>query len=140
MRKVGKTVPRMAGAVLAVALAGAATAQGGGPSLAMLDRLEAGRWEIRLREPGNPSERMCIANGRRLIQLRHQDATCERYVIQDAPNDVVVQYTCRGKGYGRTHIRRETSRLVQIDSQGIAEGLPFEFSAEARRVGDCNGA
>jgi hypothetical protein len=52
---------------------------------------------------------------------------------------VVVQYTCRGKGYGRTHIRRETGRLVQIDSQGIAGGLPFEFSAEARRVGDCSG-
>ena len=48
-----------------------------------------------------------------------------------------VQYTCRGKGYGRTQIRRESNRLVQIDSQGIADGLPFSFSAEARRVGDC---
>lgn len=103
----------------------------------MLDRLEAGRWEIRLREPGNPSERICVPNGRRLIQLRHPDATCERFVIEDSATDVVVQYTCRGKGYGRTHIRRETGRLVQIDSQGIAQGLPFEFSAEARRVGDC---
>jgi hypothetical protein len=48
-----------------------------------------------------------------------------------------VQYTCRGRGYGRTHIRRETSRLVQIDTQGIADGRPFAFAAEARRVGDC---
>lgn len=135
----GKKLPRLAFAALAVGFAAAATAQGGGPSLAMLDRLEAGRWEIRLREPGNPSEKVCLGDGRRLIQLRHPGAPCERFVIQDGPSDVVVQYTCRGKGYGRTHIRRETSRLVQIDSQGIAQGLPFEFSAEARRVGDCTG-
>jgi hypothetical protein len=135
----GKKLPRLIAAVFIAGFAAAAGAQGGGPALAMLDRLESGRWEIRLREPGNPSERICVANGRRLIQLRHPDAACERFVIQDAANDVVVQYTCRGKGYGRTHIRRETGRLVQIDSQGIAEGLPFEFSAEARRVGDCAG-
>jgi hypothetical protein len=138
LRTLGKKLPRLIAAVFIAGFAAAAGAQGGGPSLAMLDRLDAGRWEIRLREPGNPSERVCVANGRRLIQLRHPDA-CERFVIQDGPNDVVVQYTCRGKGYGRTHIRRETGRLVQIDSQGIAEGLPFEFSAEARRVGDCAG-
>jgi hypothetical protein len=136
----GKKLPRLIAAVFIAGFAAAAGAQGGGPALAMLDRLESGRWEIRLREPGNPSERICVANGRRLIQLRHPDAACERFVIQDAANDVVVQYTCRGKGYGRTHIRRETGRLVQIDSQGIAEGLPFEFSAEARRVGDCAGS
>ena len=43
----------------------------------------------------------------------------------------------RGRGYGRTSIRLETDRLVQIRTQGIADGLPFEYSAEARRVGDC---
>ena len=74
---------------------------------------------------------------RRLIQLRHPDASCDKVVVQDSPSEVTVQYTCRGRGYGRTHIRKETNRLVQIDSQGIANGLPFEFNAEARRVGDC---
>jgi len=53
---------------------------------------------------------------------------------------VTVQYTCRGLGYGRTAIRRESSRLVQVQSQGIAEGLPFEISGEARRIGDCPGS
>jgi hypothetical protein len=50
---------------------------------------------------------------------------------------VTVQYTCRGRGFGRTHIRRETDRLVQIDTQGIADSRPFAFSVEARRTGDC---
>lgn len=92
---------------------------------------------MRPRDTGSASEALCVPNGRRLIQLRHPDSSCDRLVVQDSPNEVTVQYTCRGHGYGRTHIRKETSRLVQIDSQGIADGLPFEFSAEARRVGDC---
>lgn len=128
----------IAGLVLAMAGFFAAPATGAGPTLVMLDQLDPGRWELRIREPGTPSEKLCIASGRRLIQLRHPDSTCERFVVQDAPNEVIVQYTCRGRGYGRTHIRRETARLVQIDSQGILDGLPFEFSAEGRRVADCS--
>lgn len=135
---VGKKVLKFAGAVGAVLAGLAVPAQGQGPALAMLDQLDTGRWEMRLRDPGNPTERLCVANGRRFIQLRHPESNCERFIVQDGPNDVTVQYTCRGRGYGRTHIRRETSRLVQIESQGIAAGLPFEFSAEARRVGDCS--
>lgn len=130
---------RLAGVFAVSALALAAPAMGAGTSLAMLDQIEAGRWEIRTRELGAQPQRVCLASGHRLIQLRHPDAQCDRFVVQDSASDVVVQYTCKGRGYGRTHIRRETGRLVQIDSRGIANGLPFEFSAEARRVGDCAG-
>lgn len=107
------------------------------PGLAMLDRIESGRWELRHRGQAGGTELLCIGNGRRLIQLRHPNVTCESYVVEDGPTDVTVQYTCRGRGFGRTHIRRETSRLIQLESQGIAEGFPFDFSAEGRRVGDC---
>lgn len=114
----------------------AVAASGQHPSLGMLDQLEPGRWELRLRDaPG--VERLCLRDGRRLIQLRHPQAQCERFVVNDDPNDVTVQYTCRGRGYGRTHLRRETARIVHIETQGIAEGLPFNFVAEARRVGEC---
>jgi hypothetical protein len=58
-------------------------------------------------------------------------------VIDDTPNEMTVQYTCPGNGYGRTHIRRESDHLVQIDSQGIEDGLPFAFTAEARWAGAC---
>lgn len=135
----GKKLLRWGGAAAAAFMALAAPALGGGQSLAMLDQVDSGRWEVRVREPGTPVERICIDNGRRFIQLRHQADSCERFVVQDGLSDVTVQYTCRGRGYGRTHIRRENSRLVQIDSQGISGGLPFQFSAEARRVGDCGG-
>lgn len=133
----GKNLLRIGGAAAVAIVAFAAPASGGGQSLAMLDQLDSGRWELRVREPGAPVQKLCVDDGRRFIQLRHQADSCERFVVQDGVSDVTVQYTCRGRGYGRTHIRRETNRLVQIDSQGIAQGLPFDFSAEARRVGDC---
>lgn len=128
---------------IAVAVAGllagfAVPAAGQRPALAMLGQLEAGRWELRNRD-GGPVERICLPDARRLIQLRHPGDACERLIVDDGASEVTVQYTCRGRGYGRTHIRRETSRLVQIDTQGIAEGLPFSYAAEARRVGDCAG-
>ena len=70
------------------------------------------------REPGAQPQRICLASGHRLIQLRHPEGPCERFVVQDSASDVVVQYTCKGRGYGRTHIRRETGQLIQVETQG----------------------
>lgn len=123
----------------AVAACGIAMpASGQKASLAMLDQLDRGRWELRLRDQDGSVQTLCLQDGRRLIQLRHPQNICERFVVDDQVDDVTVQYTCRGRGYGRTHIRRESRRLVQIETQGIAaDGLPFNFLAEGRRVGDC---
>ena len=78
-----------------------------------------------------------MRDGREFIQLRHRQAGCSRFVVQDGASEVVVQYTCRGNGYGRTSIRRESATLVQIRSQGIEGGTPFSLSAEARHSGSC---
>ena len=106
------------------------------PSLAMLSGLDDGQWELRFRD-GAPTRRVCVRSGLELIQIQHGDAGCNRFVVEDGANTVTVQYTCRGNGYGRTSVRRESNSLVQIDSQGIAGGSPFQFSAEARKVGAC---
>lgn len=108
------------------------------PALAMLGQLERGDWELRMRDQSSGVERICMRDARQLIQLRHPTDPCERMVVTDTPTEVTVQYTCKGRGYGRTQIRRETNRLVQIESQGIAGGVPFSFAAEARRVGACS--
>lgn len=107
------------------------------PSLAMLDRLDRGKWELRFRGDEGKIESMCLDSGRKLIQLRHPTTKCSSVIVDDGDAEVTVQYTCPGNGYGRTHIRRETNRLVQIHSQGIARGLPFAFFAEARHTGAC---
>jgi hypothetical protein len=103
----------------------------------MLDKLQPGQWEVRFRDD-TPTQRICVRNGRDLIQLRHRQASgCNRFVVEDGESEVTVQYTCPSNGYGRTNIRRESNVLVQLESQGIEGGRPFSFTAEGRRVGTC---
>jgi hypothetical protein len=109
-------------------------AQGNG--LAMLGTLTKGEWTIKHRD-GTPDRKICVRSGQELIQLRHREAGCNKFVVEDGAAKVTVQYTCPGNGYGRTSIRRETATLVQLESQGIQAGLPFQFLAEARRTGSC---
>jgi hypothetical protein len=117
------------------ALASAVWAQA--PQLAMLDRLDRGNWSLTYRDDDPEIPRVCLASGKELIQLRHSRLNCRSTVVDDTPHQVTVQYTCPGNGYGRTSIRRESDHLVQIDTQGIENGLPFAFSAEARWTGGC---
>jgi len=121
-------------AAACVVTPGGAVAERAG--LAMLDGLARGSWEVRFRD-GNEPRRICLRTGRELVQLRHTEGGCSPFVVEDGAQSVTVQYACRSNGYGRTTIRRETASLVQIESRGIARGLPFEVSAEARRLGAC---
>ena len=109
-------------------------AQGGG--LSMLGTLSKGEWTIKQRGV-RPDRKICIKSGAELIQLVHREGGCSRFVVEDGVSRVTVQYTCPANGYGRTSIRRETGALVQIESQGIQAGKPFELTAEARRTGSC---
>lgn len=119
----------------ALALAAVPTAAQA-PELAMLGALTKGAWTLRLRDDGS-QQRICVRDGREFIQLRHKQPGCSRFVVQDNADEVIVQYTCRGNGYGRTSIRREGNSLVQIESQGIIDGAPFAISGEARHGGSC---
>lgn len=107
-----------------------------GQGLAMLARLTKGEWTIKHRD-GTPDRKICVRSGQELIQLRHAERGCSQFVIEDAEAKVAVQYTCPSNGFGRTSIRKETAGLVQLESQGIEGGLPFQFSAEARQTGPC---
>lgn len=131
------TIPLMLAAGLLLASHGAgATSAPQGSELAMLDSLRKGEWSLKFRD-GSVARKLCVRTGAELLQLRHAGARCSQYVVEDLVGKVTVQYTCTGSGFGRTSIRRETSSLVQIESQGIAEGAPFQFLAEARHTGPC---
>lgn len=120
----------------AVLLASALPLAAQSSNLAMLDSLLKGQWTIKYRD-GSGERKICIKTGQEFIQLQHNQMNCDRVVVKDEVMQVTVQYTCRGAGYGRTSIRRETGALVQIQSKGISSGAPFEFAAEARRTGSC---
>lgn len=132
-----------AASLAAATLAAATLAPAGMSALAqvppgsLLDRIEPGAWAVRVREAGAAVENICVRAPDRLIQLRHPGTACQRHVVEETPNLVTVQYTCPGRGYGRTTVRFESDRLIQIDTQGIAGGLPFAFAAEGRRTGAC---
>ncbi len=129
----------VAAAITLAALLGPAAAPviaAQGPGLAMLGRLTKGEWTIKHRD-GTPDRKICVRSGQELIQLRHTDRGCSQFIIEDADAKVAVQYTCPNNGFGRTSIRKETPGLVQLESQGIEGGLPFQFSAEARQTGSC---
>ena len=102
-----------------------------------LHGLETGEWELRERGEGGRARRMCVTDLRQLLQVRHGHALCSSFIVSDAANAASVTYDCAAAGNGRTDLRVETSRLVQIRSQGIAGGAPFSFSLEGRRIGAC---
>ncbi len=129
--------PTLRMSLIALGCAAASAVPAQAPSLGMLDRLEKGSWQLRERGKEDVLQTICVGDARRMIQIQHPRSTCSRYVIEDTPNSVTVHYTCPGAGHGRTSIRSETNRLVQIDTQGIAEGRPFSQAIEARRTGGC---
>ncbi len=107
-------------------------------SAAMLSSLSKGQWNVRFRD-GSPSRNLCLRNGQEIVQVKHENMPCNRYVLEDGAKHVTVQYSCPGKGgYGRTSIRKESANMVHIEGQGIKQGRPFEFVAEARRTGTCS--
>lgn len=107
------------------------------PSHPMLTRLETGQWELRGGSGNARITAICLGNPILLTQPRHGGAPCTRDVVAADTDSMTVNYTCPGLGRGRTTIRFETPRLVQIDSQGLDHGMPFALRAEARRIGAC---
>ena len=122
---------------LSLFLAGPGQSQPGGGAQPMLARLEAGRWELRGGSSNVRVAAICLGNPILLTQPRHGAAPCSRDVVAADATSMVVNYSCPGLGRGRTTLRFETPRLVQIDSQGVDRGMPFALRAEARRVGPC---
>lgn len=132
--RVLRRLTALAAAGCAAMLIGPVHADDGG--LALLDSLQKGSWEVRFRD-GSPPRRLCVRTGRELLQLYQNSPNCGRYSVDGTANSVTVQYSCRTEGYARTTVRKETGTLVQIEGQGVSRGRPFQFTAEARRMGAC---
>ena len=105
------------------------------PDLEVLSKLERGRWQLRDSEGAGRS--ICLGDPAALVQLEHEGVSCGHEVLASEAGGATVQYTCPGRGYGHTSIRIETPRLARIDTQGLADGRPFSYRVEARKVGSC---
>lgn len=63
---------------------------------------------------------------------------CRSFVVSDSESAATVTYDCAGTGGGRTDIRVETPRLIQLRAQGVSAGAPFVHDMEGRRIGACS--
>ncbi len=121
-----------------LALTGTATAQGvRAPTLQAMAQVTPGRWELRMSGTTVPPRASCVADPAILLRLHHRAATCSRFVIDDSPKGATVHYTCPGAGHVRSRVRVDTPRVLFIESEGIADGMPFSDAIEARRLGNC---
>lgn len=106
------------------------------PTLIALGQIETGQWQLRARD-ASIDRSVCVSDPRALLQVRHGSAVCSRFIIANDARATTIHYTCPGAGHGQTTLRVETPRLIQIESQGIAEREPFSIRLEGRRVGNC---
>ena len=129
------------GALLCISAGSGALAFAQGGDLSLLDSLERGMWQLRPVGTGAAtsatSTPICLGDQARLVQIQHGNVLCEHYVVRSTPNSVTVSYSCNGQGQGLTTIRKESNRLIHIQSQGIRNNSPFSFSVEGRKTGAC---
>ncbi|GAA3890972.1 hypothetical protein GCM10022276_07600 [Sphingomonas limnosediminicola] len=97
-----------------------------------------GLWEV----SGVPGARgplkQCLTDIAPLARFEHRNRSCSARVISDNASSTVVEYSCGAAGFGRSRIESITPRSLRIETQGIAQSLPFNYVIQARRVGDCS--
>lgn len=125
-------------AVAAILGAASAVAVVPGSGLKATASIEPGLWQVRERGAKTGGRNLCVRDVGALVQLRHAGVQCSRFVIEDAGNRATVHYTCPGSGHGRTTITVNTSHALTVETQGIAEGLPFQEEYWVRRLGSCS--
>ena len=76
------------------------------------------------------------------VSARHRDLHFQ--LIADhiaayvtSPDAVVIDYSCGPAGFGHSEVNVLTPRSLRIATQGISDGLPFNYVLQAHRIADC---
>ena len=102
-----------------------------------LSQAQPGLWEISGAPGANAALRQCVADVAVLARFEHRAKNCSAKVLKDANGSVAIDYTCGGAGFGHSEIDVITPRSLRISTQGISDGLPFNYVLQARRIDDC---
>lgn len=130
-----KQIARAALAAMLLMSGAGASAGLASQQFAALGSIQRGQWH--LKDATGTVRKICVANPTALLQLHHGNAHCPQTIVENGSESVTVHYSCRGRGYGRTTITVETSTLIQLETQGVLDGMPFASNLEGRRVGGC---
>lgn len=102
-----------------------------------LTQAQPGLWEIS-GAPGSRSPiRQCVADVAALARFEHRSKNCTARVIKEGGASAQIEYSCGGAGFGHSEVEVITPRSLRIATQGISDGLPFNYVLQARRVDDC---
>lgn len=96
-----------------------------------------GLWEVG-GVPGMKTPlRQCLSDVSQLAQFEHRNQTCTRRITSDSASAAVIDYSCGGGGFGHSEVALITPRSLRIGTQGVSNKLPFNYTLQARRIGDC---
>jgi hypothetical protein len=120
--------------LVAAGAAAIALAAAGQPSA--LAQLQPGLWEIS-GSAGAAATRQCVADVAALARFEHRAKACSAKTLKDAGNAAQIDYSCGPAGFGHSDVTVLTPRSLRISTQGISDGLPFNYVLQAHRLGDC---
>jgi len=102
-----------------------------------LSQLSPGLYEIAGLPGAKAPARECLGDITLLGQFEHRRNSCTRKILNASGNAVTINYECKGGGFGQSKLTMITPRNLRVETQGIADGLPFNYVLQARRVGEC---
>jgi hypothetical protein len=102
-----------------------------------LAQAQPGLWEVS-GVPGSAYPlRQCIADVAVLARFEHRAKACSAQTLREAGNSAQIDYSCGPAGFGHSDVTLVTPRSLRIGTQGISDGLPFNYVIQARRIADC---
>ena len=102
-----------------------------------LAQVQPGLWEISGAPGASTPIRQCVTDLAMLARFEHRSRACNSTVLRDGMNSTTVSYSCGGAEFGRSQVDVITPRSLRISTQGISDGLPFNYVLQARRIDDC---
>nr|NUR38294.1 hypothetical protein [Sphingomonas sp.] len=128
---------RLATRILTVSGIAAALALTAAGRLSVFAQAQPGLWEISGAPGTHTPIRQCVADVTSLARFEHRSRGCTARILKDGGTSAQIEYSCAGAGFGHSEIELITPRSLRIATQGISDGLPFNYVLQARRVDDC---
>src|SRR4051794_17022271 len=110
------------------ALAGAAAfALGAAQPQTGLGQVQAGLWEVSGVPGAAAPARLCVGDLAVLARFEHRAKSCSARTVREAGTSSVIDYNCGAAGFGHSEVNVLTPRSLRIATQGISDGLPFNY-------------
>ena len=125
---------------LALFLLGSTAALGAAQPPSPFANAQPGMWEVSGVPGVSVPLRQCFADLAVLARFEHRSRSCSARIVRDADATSEIDYSCGPAGFGHSDVEVITPRSLRIATQGISDGLPFNYVIQAHRIADCTAA